>query len=70
MNNIEKIAKAIQTHEGKPGDPNYRYNNPGNIVWGELTRSFGAKTYWAARTGISLRYSHHTNKDLPVLSNF
>jgi murein DD-endopeptidase MepM/ murein hydrolase activator NlpD len=51
VNKIEKIAKSITVHEGKPGDPNYRYNNPGNIVWGELTRSFGAKSYWTARTG-------------------
>jgi hypothetical protein len=56
MSKIETVAKAIQKHEGffAPGEtPKYpsgtlawKNNNPGNLVFGELARAFGAETYY------------------------
>jgi hypothetical protein len=44
---LERLAKAITDFEGKPGDKNYRNNNPGN-----LRPPGGKSTFWAGQTGV------------------
>lgn len=53
MSKLEKFALAIQKHEGYyPGSLAYKNNNPGNMIMGELAKSFGAKDcYKHPRTG-------------------
>lgn len=54
MKKIEIVAKAIQRHEGfytpeqypPKGSLAFRNNNPGNLVFGDLAKAFGAKSYY------------------------
>ena len=53
---IKQVALVIQSHEGYVpagkyaydplGSPAYRNKNPGNIIWSELARSYGAVSFW------------------------
>jgi hypothetical protein len=44
---LELLAKAITDFEGKPGDKNYRNNNPGN-----LRPPGGKSSFWPGQTGV------------------
>lgn len=41
-NTLDKFAEAIKNFEGKPGDLNYRNNNPGNLMYAGQPGAIGA----------------------------